>query len=164
MGASGDMQFLIPIGFIAILFKFVIVDFKRHRWFKYFIIGIILYTIIKIIILSELDYNSDFIGMSIVMITLILIFSYIIIYRGIVKTRDKGINETAFIEKVQAGYFIGIVFLIFPMFIKLANLSFLYRGEIKNFYLLLFEYLLAGFIILFFSSRGAKLIKDINNN
>ncbi|UZW15566.1 hypothetical protein OSC52_06930 [Clostridium pasteurianum] len=161
MGALGDMQFLIPIGFIAILFKFAIVDFNRYRWFKYFVVSIILYTIIKIIILNKLEYNSDFTGMSIVMIILIMIFSYIIIYKGIVKTIDKNIKDTAFIEKVQAGYFVGIVFFIFPIFVRVANLSFLYRGEIKNFYLLLFEYFLSGFIILFFSTRGAKLIKNI---
>lgn len=31
MGVSGDMQYLIPVGFIAILFKFAIVDFKRYK-------------------------------------------------------------------------------------------------------------------------------------
>ena len=31
MGFSGDMQYLIPMGFVVILFKLVIIDFKKNK-------------------------------------------------------------------------------------------------------------------------------------
>lgn len=111
-----------------------------------------------------MNYNSDYTGMSIVTIIIVLLFSYIKIYRGTIRAKNEDIKYESLLEKVKLGYFIGIVFFIFPIFIKAAHLSFLYRGKIKNFYLFLFEYLLAGTIILFVSGKGTKLIKNINNN
>ena len=49
MGFSGDMQYLIPMGFVVILFKLVIIDFKKNKVFKYFILGMVIYIILKII-------------------------------------------------------------------------------------------------------------------
>lgn len=164
MGFSGDIQYLVPIGFVVILFKFVIIDFKKFKSFKYFILGIVLYTIFKVILLKYFHYNEDFIGMSIVMLVIALLFSYFRIYKKINKTNvNRDFDYELLLTHVKMGYFIGNIFIIFPFIIKIINLSHLYRGEIKNFYLLLFEYLLSGIIILLTSKLGSKIINNINN-
>lgn len=160
MGFSGDMQYLVPIGFLVILFKFIIIDFKKNNLFKYLIFGIVGYTILKVMLLKYFGYNEDFIGMSIVMLFLSLLFSYLKIYKNIKKTNNrKEFDYDILYSQIRIGYFIGFGFIIFPFIIKLINLTYLYKGDIKNFYLLLFEYWIVGIIILIASKLGYKIIK-----
>lgn len=98
------------------------------------------------------------------MLVIALLFSYFRIYKKINKTNvNRDFDYELLLTHVKMGYFIGNIFIIFPFIIKIINLSYLYRGEIKNFYLLLFEYLLSGIIILLTSKLGSKIINNINN-
>lgn len=162
MGFSSDMQYLIPMGFVVILFKLVIIDFKKNKVFKYFILGMVIYIILKIILLNYFKYNEDFIGMTIVMLIIALFYIYFKIY---IKINSSDANEDIDYEllkiKVKMGYLICGIFIIFPLIIRVLNLLYLYRGEIKNFYLILFEYWLSSLIILIASKLGSKIIKKV---
>lgn len=160
MGFSGELHFMIPFGFVVVLFKYVIVDFKKYTLFKYFILGIALYTGIKICLLKYFHYHKDFVVMSIILFILYLVFSYFKIYRKIRKLKDDNELDRELLDAYPTtGYIIGALLFSYPFFIRILNLSYLYREEIKNFYLLLIEYLLSSIIIIFTSILGEKNIK-----
>lgn len=160
MGFSGEMHFMIPFGFLVVLFKYVIVDFQKYNLFKYFILGSVLYTGIKIYLLKNFYYNKDFIAMSIILFVIHLVFSYFNIYRKIrMLKEDTELDYDLLRTYPQTGYIMGTLLFSYPFVIRILNLSYLYRGEIKNFYLLLIEYLISSVIIIFTSRLGSKNIK-----
>lgn len=94
------------------------------------------------------------------MLFLSLLFSYFKIYKNIQKTNNrKEFDYDLLYSQIRIGYFIGFGFIIFHFIIRLINLTYLYKGDIKNFYLLLFEYWIVGIIILIALKLGSKIIK-----
>ena len=77
MGFSGGMQFMIPIGFVVILFKFIIVDFKNYKYIRHITIGTILYSLLKVLFLKVFNYDEKFIAITVIMLFISLLFIFL---------------------------------------------------------------------------------------
>jgi len=156
MGFSGGMQFMIPIGFVVILFKFIIVDFKNYKYIRHITIGTILYSLLKVLFLKVFNYDEKFIAITVIMLFISLLFIFLKIYKA---NKNKSIDCELLLTQAYFGSSVGIGLILFPLIIRILNLNYLFNGESKIFYLLLVEYLISGLMILSVSKKAEKTLK-----
>lgn len=163
MGVSGDLQYILPICLLIVLCKFIVIDFKRRRYKIHVVLGFIIYSFIKLYILRYFNFDSNLRELTVFMTVFILIY---LIFEFYILKNNKEIKPDILLEKAKVGYIYGTGLILIPIIIKIFNIN-IYSGEIKNYYLILFESFLSGVIYLLISNYGIKkmsreITKDAN--
>lgn len=159
MGTSGFLQYLIPFGFVIILFANIIVDFKNMKLFKYYILLSNMYLISQVVFFKYYYYTYDLYELFLITFFIKLIFDYIEIY---IKIKNDSPNNFDVIKAKYTTFKMYNGFLlIFPLIMLIFKLDFLYG---KNNTLLIYmvtQYIIAFSIIKYNNNKYYKKIKDV---